>query len=116
MSDATDCTTDGEFKTIEKPTEQAVTEVVARVARDMDTQHESVTDNTGSLCDLSVYDLGWVIARGSVSDGYYSGGSLVVTVYRTTQFKHGEGSLDITIKADRESHEIESVNVAASLY
>lgn len=108
--------TDYEFRAYERPDDDVCLHLLATVATDYELTDDDVTDNTGSLIDSSVLDLAYIIRRGTVAPPNYNDGQIVVTVGKTHTFVNGDGNLGVAVRADRDTHEIQSVEVGAFLY
>jgi len=105
-----------QFRAIDRPSDAVATEILARVCANYQLDDDDVTDTTGALIDSDVIDLSYIIARGSMSPPSYQGGQIVVSVTKSHRFTDGDGALDVTVRADRDTHEIDSVSVGAFLY
>jgi len=105
-----------QFRAIDRPTDAVATDILARVCANYQLGDDDVTDTTGALIDSGVVDLDWIIARGSMSPPSYQGGQIVLSVTKSHRFNDGDGALDVTVRADRDTHEIDSVSVGAFLY
>ncbi|MDS0260884.1 hypothetical protein NDI56_15875 [Haloarcula sp. S1CR25-12] len=101
---------------IERPDDDVCMRLLAAVATEYQLGDDDVTDDTGSLIDSSVLDLAYIIRRGTVAEPNYSDGQIVVATGKTHPFADGDGRLTVCVRADRDTHEIESVEVSAYLY
>jgi len=116
-----DCTTDDgstefEFRAYDRPNDGVCIRLLAKAATEYELSDDDVTDTTGDLIDSGVVDIDWLIARGSMAPPNYSDGEIVVSTTKSHTFKRGDGSLGVTVRADRYTGEITSVEVGAHLY
>jgi len=115
----TEYVTDGngnEWGRIKRPTDDVCMRVLATAATEYELSDDAVTDSTGDLIDSGVVDIDRIIARGSMAPPNYNGGQIVVTTGKTHPFADGDGNLGVTVRADRRTEEITSVEVGAYLY
>jgi len=90
--------------------------LLARAASDYELSDDDVTDTTGDLVDSSVLDLEYITARGSMAPPNYSDGEIVVTSTKSHTLQDGEGSLGVTVRADKDTYSVNSIHVSAHLY
>lgn len=102
---------------IKEPSEDLCVQLLAKVSTKYELSDDVVNDNTGDLIDSEFVDLSWLIARSSMAPmPVYEDGEIVVTSAKSHTFEDGEGSLGVTVRADKDTYNVNSIDVSAHLY